>query len=330
MASTSAAPSGSAAAPAGAAGGIPTKEASPSLAAEGAPLPADADPEQVLIAADRAATSARYVHVDGWVDHQGRKVTVDADLTSAPAAAGWISEGGDKVLVRYVGGNVYARGSSALYEKYLGQRAARRVGDRWLMVPASGREYQQVTGLASPGGLLTELFPDAAGALMRMLLSRVCDPEPARVTSRLPFDEALSEALVAAQVPHERLEMYQAMASNMILVVNLEATLRAIAPELSRRLAGSLVPGWEDALELALPAEHCVLTIAGGEVRVAEAPGGHDLRLELTQAQFVKALLGIAGLTEMSPARAASLSPTLRGLLDALFPRLQAGSGPWG
>ncbi|NLT53243.1 MAG: hypothetical protein GXX79_01470 [Actinomycetales bacterium] len=163
-ASTSAAPSGSAAAPAGAAGGIPTKEASPSLAAEGAPLPADADPEQVLIAADRAATSARYVHVDGWVDHQGRKVTVDADLTSAPAAAGWISEGGDKVLVRYVGGNVYARGSSALYEKYLGQRAARRVGDRWLMVPASGREYQQVTGLASPGGLLTELFPDAAGA----------------------------------------------------------------------------------------------------------------------------------------------------------------------
>ncbi len=173
-------------------------------------------------------------------------------------------------------------------------------------------------------------FPDAAGALMRMLLSRICDREPARVTSRLPFDEALSEALVAAEVPHERLEMYQAMASNMILVVNLEATLRAIAPELSRRLAGSLVPGWEGALELALPAEHCVLTIAGGEVRVAEAPGGHDLRLELTQAQFVKALLGIAGLTEMSPARAASLSPTLRGLLDALFPRLQAGSGPWG
>ena len=173
-------------------------------------------------------------------------------------------------------------------------------------------------------------FPDAAGALMRMLLSRICDREPARVTSRLPFDEALSEALQAAEIPHERLEMYQAMASNMILVVNLAATLRAITNELSRRLAGSLVAGWEGALELSLPAERCMLEVTGGEVVVSRTSGPADLRLELTQAQFVKALFGIAGLTEMPPARGASLSPTLRGLLDALFPRLPAGSGPWG
>ena len=173
-------------------------------------------------------------------------------------------------------------------------------------------------------------FPDAAGALMRMLLSRICDRGPARVTSRLPFDEALSEALVAAEVPHERLEMHQAMASNMILVANLEATLQAIAPELSRRLAGSLVADWEGAIELSLPAERCMLAVTGGEVCVTEEPVQPDLRLELTQAQFVKSLFGIAALTEMPPARASSLSPTLRGLLDALFPRLQAGSGPWG
>lgn len=193
-------------------------------------------------------------------------------------------------------------------------------------------------------------FPDAAGALVRMLLSRVCRHEPARVTSRLPFDEMLAEALQLSGVAHERVEKFQAIASNMILVIDLAATLRAVAPELSRRISDSLVVDWSGAVELsiaargkcrlddptqvtggeALPGEACRLVIADGEVAVDAGPGPVDLQIELSQAQFVRALFGIAALTELPCVRGMKLSPTLRGVLDALFPRTQTGSGPWG
>jgi len=193
-------------------------------------------------------------------------------------------------------------------------------------------------------------YPDAAAAVVRKLLAHAAPHEPGRITSRLPFDEMLAEALQAGGVYFERKEMYQAVASNMILVVDLAATLRQVAPELTDRLAGSLVAGWEGAIEVAipsrgacpggdptavtageaLPGEAVRMTISGGEVTVTEKPGPVDLALEMTQAQFVKALFGIAGLTELAPARSIDLTPTQRGLLDALFPRTQTGSGPWG
>lgn len=193
-------------------------------------------------------------------------------------------------------------------------------------------------------------FPDAAGALVRKLLSCVCEHEPARVTSRIPFDEAVAEALQLAGVAHQRVERYQAVASNMILVLDLARALEAVAPELSRRVSDSLVADWSGAIELtlptrgkcriddptqvtagdALPGEACRLVINEGEVAVDAGPGHVDLQIELTQAQFVKALFGIAALTDLPCTRRMDLSPTSRGVLDALFPRTQAGSGPWG
>ena len=136
----------------------------------------------------------------------------------------------------------------------------------------------------------------------------------------------------------------------MILVVGLANTLSAVAPELSARVVDSLVADWSGAVELAfpmrgkcriddttqttaggaLPGEACRLVLAGGEVTVDAGPGPVDLQIELTQAQFVKALFGIAALTELPCTRGMDLSAIERGLLDALFPRLQAGSGPWG
>jgi len=193
-------------------------------------------------------------------------------------------------------------------------------------------------------------YPDAAAAVVRKLLAHAAPYEPGRITSRLPFDEMLAEALQLGGVYFERKEMFQAVASNMILVVDLAATLRQIAPELNDRLADSLVADWEGAIEIAIPArgacpggdptavtagdalpgEAVRLTIAGGEVSVAEGPGPVDLALQMTQAQFVKALFGIAALTELAPARTIALTPTQRAVLDALFPRTQTGSGPWG
>ncbi|MEA3402351.1 MAG: GNAT family N-acetyltransferase [Armatimonadota bacterium] len=193
-------------------------------------------------------------------------------------------------------------------------------------------------------------FPDAAGALVRTLLVRAAKTPPSRVTSRLPFDEMLTEALQLAGVSLQRKELHQAVAGNMILVLDLAATLRQVTPELSRRLARSPVADWQGAIEIsfprrgacpsedptqvtagdALPGEACRLVIDGGEVSVAEGPGPVDLQLEMSQAHFVKGLFGICALTELSCCRLMDLTPSERGLLDALFPRTQTGSGPWG
>ncbi|MCD6359314.1 MAG: GNAT family N-acetyltransferase [Armatimonadetes bacterium] len=171
--------------------------------------------------------------------------------------------------------------------------------------------------------------PEAPGLLLRMLLSRIAHRAPLRISSRLPYDEAVTEAVQAAGVGFDMVETRHAVASNQIMVVNLSATLEAILPELTARLADSLVADWTGAVEFALPAETATIVIDGGHIEVGRAETA-DLPLTLTQAQFVKALFGICGAVELPPVRAMGLDATRRALLDALFPRTPTGSGPWG
>lgn len=171
--------------------------------------------------------------------------------------------------------------------------------------------------------------PEAAGLLLRMLLSRIAHRAPLRISSRLPFDEAVAEAIQGAGVGFDLLETRHAVASNQIMVVNLPATLQAITAELTARLADSLVADWSGVIELALPAETACLIIEDGRIEVGHADAA-DLPLVLTQAQFVKALFGVCGAVELPPVRAMQLDATHRALLDALFPRTPTGSGPWG
>ncbi len=171
--------------------------------------------------------------------------------------------------------------------------------------------------------------PEAAGLLMRQLLSRIAHRVPLRISSRLPFDENLAEALQAADVGFELIERRSAVAGNQILVVNLRDILTEIAPELEDRLAASLVADWSGVIEFALPAEIAWLRIEDGRIEVADESSA-DLTLLLTQAQFVKALFGIRSAGELPPVVAMALPPRERALLDALFPRTPTGSGPWG
>lgn len=171
--------------------------------------------------------------------------------------------------------------------------------------------------------------PEAPGLLLRLLLARLAPRAPLRISSRLPFDEALLEAIQDAGVGFELIEARQAVAGNQILVVNLPATLQAVTEELTARLAASLVADWSGVIELALPAETACLIIEGGRIEVGQVDAA-DLPLVLTQAQFVKALLGLCGAVELPPVRALHLDATQRAVLDALFPRTPTGCGPWG
>ncbi len=169
--------------------------------------------------------------------------------------------------------------------------------------------------------------PQAAALVLKQLLARLVQFAPARITSRLPFDEALAEALQENGVGFTRIEMHQRVAGNMIQVLSLRAILEAIAPELEDRLAASLLRGSSGAIRFTLPAESCAIGLDNGTVKVVEVASA-DLRLEMTQAEFVKALFGIVAFSELPCAEGLELRE--RALMDALFPRTQTGSGPWG
>jgi hypothetical protein len=187
-------------------------------------------------------------------------------------------------------------------------------------------------GDAAPSYRLDELVfdagcPEAVEALVKTLMQRAQDRAPTTLSARLPYDETLFAALTAANIAFEVVEMHPAADGNMMRVLNLPETLRAVEAELSDRLQAWPQLPWEGRVKLVLPDAAATLRVGPEGTRVTpdEASG---LTITASQAEFLKWLFGIAGFAEFPQARA--LPPAPRLLLGALFPRLPCASGPWG
>jgi putative acetyltransferase len=170
--------------------------------------------------------------------------------------------------------------------------------------------------------------PEAVRALVTTLMERAAEIAPTEIIARLPYDERLFDALSAAALPFNLLETRQPVDGNMMQVVDLYGTLRAIAPELTRRLREAGCCPWQGCLELRLPRLTAALRISPDKVSALPASSA-DARLEMSHAAFIKALFGIQGLAE-SAAQMATLSGPQQVTLGILFPRLAAASGAWG
>ena len=170
--------------------------------------------------------------------------------------------------------------------------------------------------------------PDAVGALVKTLVARAAELAPTEIIARLPYDERLFEALTAAGIPFNLLEMRQAWDGNMMQVVDLHGALRAIAPELTRRLREAGCCPWEGTLEFRLPRLAAALRLTPDKVTAVQA-GKAEAVLELSHAAFLKALFGIQGLAE-SAAGFGHLSGPQQVTAAILFPRLAAAAGAWG
>lgn len=166
------------------------------------------------------------------------------------------------------------------------------------------------------------------GALVKTLMARAAEPHATEISARLPYDERLFEALTGAGIPFNLVEMRQALDGNMMQVLDLPTLLRAIAPELSRRLEHAGCCPWQGALAFRLPRQYGGLRLTPEKVSLlaGKAP---EVVLDLSHAAFIKALFGLAALTESAAATAALPGP-LQVTLGILFPRLPAASGPWG
>jgi predicted N-acetyltransferase YhbS len=169
---------------------------------------------------------------------------------------------------------------------------------------------------------------EIVGALVKTLMARARPMGPTEIMARLPYDERLFEALTAAGIPFNILEMRQALDGNMMQVVDLYGALRAVAPELTHRIGQAGCCPWDGALEFRLPRLSAALQVSADRVAAVQKARAAVV-LELSHAAFLKALFGLDCLLDSAPA-AATLTGTQRVTAAILFPRLPAASGAWG
>ena len=113
----------------------------------------------------------------------------------------------------------------------------------------------------------------------------------------------------------------------MIRTVNLNAVLRNLAGELSRRLAASPLAGWHGQLTIADPREEVTLAIAGGQVLVA--PAAASAHRVQGGEQIAQLLIGKQSAAEVSEMAGFQLSGDAALLLDVLFPAQHPTLAVW-
>lgn len=107
-------------------------------------------PQQILNASNRAAQSARSVHVAGSMASNGQPLTLDLNLVNGKGASGTISTSGFTVDIIDVAHTVYLKGSNSFWQHFGGKAAAQLFQGKWLKAPASGNfaAFAQFTDLS--------------------------------------------------------------------------------------------------------------------------------------------------------------------------------------
>lgn len=175
-----------------------------------------------------------------------------------------------------------------------------------------------VYDLAPEAGLLW-LDDSAGGVEERLRVLRVLAGEHGcerLVLSRIPREDPLCRELRALGCTVE--ERYSGTGGWMARVLDLGSLLRALAPELERRLSRSSLAGWHGELALATEDEEAVLGIEGGRVRVLGGGSGrHSVR---GGTALVRLLLGSSSVRETVEGWRVELRGDASQLVEALFP----------
>jgi hypothetical protein len=95
-------------------------------------------PNEILAAAQSAASGAKAVHLAGSVAARGTPLSVDLDLVAGKGAEGQIAEHGLPFQLVALEDALYIYGSTAFYRHFGGNAAVQLFQGRWLKAPASG------------------------------------------------------------------------------------------------------------------------------------------------------------------------------------------------
>ena len=170
----------------------------------------------------------------------------------------------------------------------------------------NGRELRHTDSAGDPGMVLRVI-----GQLAR----RYDAPRAAFV--RLPWHSALAQRV--RQLPHlYQVKNHNGRTGNQIRIINLETTLRKVAPELSRRLQRSYLKDYMGTLQISIPDQSAILSIDNSEVSVQ--PGGKaDYTIE-SGHEFAQIIIGKEAPDEIAERSGMLLSGDAAALMDVLFP----------
>lgn len=109
---------------------------------------------QILKDAQRAASTAKSVHVSGHGSQQGQTITLDLSISLYNGAVGRFHLFGGSVSVIRIGPRLYIRGDRAFW-RHFGSNPA--LANRWVVAPSSVSAFQGLTALMSMSGLASKL-----------------------------------------------------------------------------------------------------------------------------------------------------------------------------
>jgi len=170
--------------------------------------------------------------------------------------------------------------------------------------------------------------PQALTTLMRYTLRESLKRGALRVTARLPFDPLVQKSLTDAVIYFSLQELQSAIASNMMLVIDLRGLLESIIPELTSRIANA--PNFQPfSVQLSINEQKAKLAINKASVDLVdiESPDAH---LDCDMTAFLRWLFGLNGFDEWQIGIKHTLNNEQVQVFARLFPRQPCASGPWG
>lgn len=131
---------------------------------------ASKSPAAILAAATSAFGSAKSLHISGFVDDNGTKVTLDLDLVGGRGGSGTMALGNLGFKIVEIGTTLYVNGDSAFWTHYGGATAAGLFAGKWLEIPSSNSAvaaFASLTNLADFRGLLSTALSSSAGGFTK-------------------------------------------------------------------------------------------------------------------------------------------------------------------
>lgn len=120
---------------------------------------ASKSPSTIISDSQRAASSAKFVHVSGTVTQSGKQIGVDLDLASGTGAKGTLSQNGSSVQLIRIGTTAYIQASPAFYRQFGAPAAAAQLlKGKWLKAPANRPDLASLTSLTDPSQLFSRLL----------------------------------------------------------------------------------------------------------------------------------------------------------------------------
>lgn len=226
-----------------------------------------------------------------------------------------------ELLDRPGAGDAYPTSGIHLLYRDAGEILAYLRGAEYAIDRTEFESRLSITGAAYAPGKAAAL-----AALIRHILYSAYSQGHDHVSARLPFDPTLFAALTAANIPYKAVELHEAVAGNLIQVLNLHSFFAHLLPELKNRwLAAQPQP--PNALSITCADQTVTLALDAQGVSIVPEP--HTMPLAVPQATLLALALGLRGPSYLLSTVEPRPTLKLQYLFAILFPEQQVAAGNW-